>query len=51
MDNMGFECPTYCPAKCDESSEMYCGGEMKDGCYMGDFCYPKDNGNHDQYVK
>ena len=41
MGKDGNECPVMCPTKCDESVEMYCNGEMKDGCYMEDFCWPK----------
>merc|ERR1719510_106222 len=42
----GNPCPPTCPAKCDDSIEMYCpGGEDANGCILPDICVPqKDEG-------
>ena len=39
----GTKCWSNCPMMCDET-EVFCPGELYNGCPMGDYCMPSDVG-------
>ena len=42
MKDPATGCPNICPVHCGEHDQICPGGKDWQGCYMGDFCGPKD---------
>merc|ERR1711899_448777 len=43
MKDPSTGCPNQCPVHCGEHDQICPGGKDWQGCYMGDFCSPKDS--------